>query len=243
MKKYNLTTLGIAGMMGSGKSTALEFFKKKGFATYDLDIEAKKLLKKDTVIYKKIIKVFGERILNKNKAINKKKLRGIVFNNKEGDFYKDNDERCIFFCKGVLETVIKLGWAPDIVHCNDWMTCLIPLYIKSTYKNDPIFKDTKTVFTVYDNAFKHKFDKSIIEKAKMTDIDDGMLNSLKTGDYKGFLKIGMEYADAVIKSKDEISKRFDKLISDTVKEKKFDVIKSDENYLEAYYKLYNELVS
>tara|TARA_Y100001970_G_scaffold146576_1_gene180013 strand:- start:30291 stop:30902 length:612 start_codon:yes stop_codon:yes gene_type:complete len=83
MKKYNLTTLGIAGMMGSGKSTALEFFKKKGFATYDLDIEAKKLLKKDTVIYKKIIKVFGERILNKNKAINKKKLRGIVFNNKE----------------------------------------------------------------------------------------------------------------------------------------------------------------
>ncbi len=83
MKKYNLTTLGIAGMMGSGKSTALEFFKKKGFATYDLDIEAKKLLKKDTVIYKKIIKVFGERILNKNKAINKKKLRGIVFNNEE----------------------------------------------------------------------------------------------------------------------------------------------------------------
>ena len=169
--------------------------------------------------------------------------RKFVFSNKEGDFYKDNDERCIFFCKGVLETVIKLGWAPDIVHCNDWMTCLIPLYIKSTYKNDPIFKDTKTVFTVYDNAFKHKFDKSIIEKAKMTDIDDGMLNSLKTGDYKGFLKIGMEYADAVIKSKDEISKRFDKLISDTVKEKKFDVIKSDENYLEAYYKLYNELVS
>ena len=104
------------------------------------------------------------------------------------------------------------------------MTCLIPLYIKSTYKNDPIFKDTKTVF-FFGNAFKHKFDKSIIEKAKMTDIDDGMLNSLKTGDYKGFLKIGMEYADAVIKSKDEISKRFDKLISDTVKEK-IRVIKS-----------------
>tara|TARA_B100001996_G_scaffold298062_1_gene238454 strand:+ start:461 stop:1072 length:612 start_codon:yes stop_codon:yes gene_type:complete len=83
MRKYNLTTLGIAGMMGSGKSTALEFFKKKGLPTYDLDIEAKKLLKKDTLIYKKIIKVFGERILNKNKAINKRRLRDIVFNNKE----------------------------------------------------------------------------------------------------------------------------------------------------------------
>ena len=53
--------------------------------------------------------------------------RKFVFKNKEGDFYKDNDERCIFFCKGVMETVIKLGWDPDIVHCNDWMTSLIPL--------------------------------------------------------------------------------------------------------------------
>ena len=122
------------------------------------------------------------------------------------------------------------------------MTSLIPLYIKSTYKNDPIFKDTKTVYTVYDNAFKHKFDKNILEKVKMSDIDDDMLTSLKSADYKGFLKIGIEYADAVIKSKEEISKRFDKLISDMVSEKKFKVIQSDENYLESYYKLYNELI-
>ena len=169
--------------------------------------------------------------------------RKFVFKNKEGDFYKDNDERCIFFCKGVMETVIKLGWAPDIVHCNDWMTSLIPLYIKSTYKNDPIFKDTKTVFTIYNNAFKHKFDKSFLEKVKMSDMDDEMLTSLKSADYKGFLKIGIEYSDAVIKSKEEISKRFDKLIADMVSEKKFEVIKNDENYLESYYKLYNELVS
>ena len=107
----------------------------------------------------------------------------------------------------------------DIVHCNDWMTCLIPLYIKSTYKNDPIFKDTKTALLFMITLLNINLIKPLLKKKKMTDIDDGMLNSLKTGDYKGFLKIGMEYADAVIKSKDEISKRFDKLISDTVKEK------------------------
>ena len=79
MKKNNLLTLGITGMMGSGKSTALDFFRKKGFATYDLDVEAKKLLKKDSHVYKRVIKAFGKKILNKNKSINKKKLRDIVF--------------------------------------------------------------------------------------------------------------------------------------------------------------------
>src|SRR6218665_2928650 len=82
--------------------------------------------------------------------------RKYVFLDKEGSFYDDNDERTIFFCKGVLETVKKLGWAPDIVHCTDWMTALIPLYLKTTYKNDPVFKDTKSVFTIYNNAFEHK---------------------------------------------------------------------------------------
>ena len=74
----------------------------------------------------------------------------------KGKFYEDNDERAIFFCKGVLETVKKLGWAPDIVHCNDWMTSLIPMYLKTTYKNDPIFQNAKSVFTVYDTPFEHK---------------------------------------------------------------------------------------
>src|SRR5690606_36307764 len=77
--------------------------------------------------------------------------RKSVFFDKEDNFYDDNDERSIFFCKGVLETVKKLGWAPDIVHCNDWMTALTPLYLKTTYRNDPMFKYTKCVFTVYDN--------------------------------------------------------------------------------------------
>lgn len=81
MKISNLITIGIAGMMGSGKSTALNFFNKKRIPNYDLDIEAKKLLKKNTNCYKEIIKNFGDKILNKNKSINKKKLRALVFNN------------------------------------------------------------------------------------------------------------------------------------------------------------------
>ena len=83
MKRQTLTTVGITGLMGSGKSTALNFYKGKGIKTYDLDIEAKKLLKKDTRCYQQIIKIFGKEILNANQTINRKRLRRIVFNNKK----------------------------------------------------------------------------------------------------------------------------------------------------------------
>lgn len=168
--------------------------------------------------------------------------RKSVFFDKQENFHEDNDERAIFFCKGVLETVKKLGWAPDIVHCNDWMTSLIPLYINTTYKNDPIFKNSKTVFTVYENSFEHKFGSDLIEKVMMMDIEEGMLDNLKTADYEGFIRLGMEYADAVIKSKEDIGEVLNKLLSDVPDQKKVDTIEKDENFLDSYYNLYNDLV-
>ena len=166
--------------------------------------------------------------------------RKSVFVDKENKFYEDNDERAIFFCKGVLETVKKLGWAPDIVHCNDWMTSFIPLYLNTTYKNDPIFKAAKTVFSVYDNSFKHKFNNDILDKVKMLDIEDGMLNNLKTADFEGFVKLGMEFSDVVIKA--ESSDTLDGLFSESSNEKKTEPIDKEEDFLDSYYNLYNELV-
>jgi len=168
--------------------------------------------------------------------------RKSVFHDKEEQFYPDNDERAIFFCKGVLETVRKLGWAPDIVHCNDWMTSFIPLYLKTTYKNDPIFQNSKSVFTVYDNPFEHKFGADIIDKVLMMDIEKDMVENLKSADFEGFLKIGMEYADAVINSKEEISSVMNDLLASVSSDKKLETIEQDENYLDSYYKIYNELV-
>ena len=167
--------------------------------------------------------------------------RKSVFHDKENKFYKDNDERAIFFCKGVLETVKKLGWAPDIVHCNDWMTSLIPMYLKTTYKNDPIFKDTKSVFTIYDTPFSHKFENDLFDKVKMLDIEDDMLSPLKSKDYEGFIKIGLEYADAVIKSESAFKNGLNVLLTE-LNHKKIDTIEKDENCEESYYNLYNELV-
>jgi starch synthase len=168
--------------------------------------------------------------------------RKSVFYDKQNNFYEDNDERAIFFCKGVLETVKKLGWAPDIVHCNDWMTSLIPMYIKTTYKNDPIFQNTKSVFTIYNNSFDYKFNGDLINKVKMLDIEDSMLSNLESGDFEGFIKIGIEYSDAVIKSGEDLSVQDKKLFEGISGNKKIDTIDKEDDYLESYYNLYNELV-
>ncbi|MBL7875926.1 MAG: glycogen/starch synthase [Cyclobacteriaceae bacterium] len=165
--------------------------------------------------------------------------RKSMFHDKENKFYEDNDERAVFFCKGVIETVRKLGWAPDVVHCNDWITSFIPLYLKTTYKNDPLFKNTKTVFTIYNNSFSHKFKGDLMGKVRMMDIEDTMLGHLKTGDYEGFIKLGAQFSDVVSTGGD--NKKLEGLVK-KLKETKIETIEKDDNYTESFYNLYTELV-
>ncbi|MDB4835431.1 glycogen/starch synthase [Cyclobacteriaceae bacterium] len=165
--------------------------------------------------------------------------RKYVFHDKNDEFYADNDERAIFFCKGVLETVKKLGWAPDVVHCNDWMTGLIPLYLKTTYKNDPIFENSKSIFSVYNNKFDHKFGADIIEKAMNAEVDKEMLSGLSTADYHGFLKIGIDNADLVINSAEEADDKLKELCADC---STVNTITPSEEALETYYEVYTDLI-
>lgn len=168
--------------------------------------------------------------------------RKSVFKDKQEKFYNDNDERAIFFCKGVIETVKKLGWAPDIVHCNDWMTSLIPMYLKTTYKNDPMFKDAKTIFTVFNTSFQHKFSNDLLAKVKMMDIEDTMLKSLETADFNGFIKIGAEYSDRVTKASKEAESSINGLLTEFEESKKINIIEANNgNYIDSYYEIYNEL--
>lgn len=168
--------------------------------------------------------------------------RKSVFFDKDNKFHNDNDERAIFFCKGVLETVKKLGWAPDIVHCNDWMTSLIPLYLKTRYKKDPIFKNTKSIFTVYNNHFKHKFNNDLMKKAKMMDCEEGMLKNLESADFEGFIRIGVEYADAVVKAEDEYNESMVALLKTLEKGKKFSHFAGTDAE-DSFFNFYNELAN
>ena len=167
--------------------------------------------------------------------------RKSVFFDKENNFFDDNDERAIFFCKGVLETVKKLGWAPDVVHCNDWMTALIPLYLKTTYRNDPMFKDTKSVFTVHNNAFDYKFDDDLMSKAKAMDVSDEALAHLHSADFEGFVKLGCAYADAVVKAEEHCSASLNQIFNDAPKRVELD--EEEGKFSESYFNLYTDLMS
>jgi starch synthase len=117
---------------------------------------------------------------------------GLYFHPLTKKYFPDNDERFIFFCRGILETLKRLQWQPDIIHCNDWQCGLIPAYLKSIYKDDPYFKNMRTVFTVYSLASHGTFPKTSFEK---TGMPVGMFSD--NSDKLNFLKFGLKYADVI----------------------------------------------
>lgn len=116
----------------------------------------------------------------------------------DGNHFPDNDERAIFFARGVLETVRKLRWAPDIIHCHGWFTALVPLYVKKTLREDPIFADAKVVYSLYDDQFPNSFSKNFKQKILMEGISKKDLAIMENPDYEGLAKLAIQYSDAVV---------------------------------------------
>lgn len=114
----------------------------------------------------------------------------------EGKSFVDNDERAIFFARGVIETIKKLNWVPDVIHLNGWMASFIPVYLKNYYKNDSYFHDSKIVLSVY-NEEDFPFDASIVEKLKFDNITD--LNAFKNPSFQQFVIESMDMVDMVVK--------------------------------------------
>lgn len=110
----------------------------------------------------------------------------------------DNDERAIFFARGVLETVRKLSWAPDIIHCHGWMASLVPLYAKTLFKEDAHFAKTKIVTSVYDEGFEGTLNGSLNEKIAFDGIDSGMVNDIALPTFDALNQLAMAHSDAVV---------------------------------------------
>lgn len=124
--------------------------------------------------------------------------RKFVFRDENEKFYDDNAERMIFFCKGLMETVKKFGWPPHLIHCNGWMTSLIPLYLKTQYAKDPVFANTKIIYTAYEKEFKEKLNKNFLKKAKIgDDVKEKDLTLLKDLTNDALTLTGVSFADAV----------------------------------------------
>ena len=130
----------------------------------------------------------------------------------KGDYFDDNDERAMFFGRGVLETVKKLGWKPDIIHCHGWMTALTPLYIKKLYHNDPHFADAKVVYYVYDNGFNKNWDSNFYEKLKFDGFEEEDIHDLKDVDFVTLTKKAIQVSDGVIQGSGQIDQEIVKAI-------------------------------
>ena len=120
--------------------------------------------------------------------------------------YEDNDARAIFYARGVLETVKKLRWCPDVIHCHGWMTALAPLYIKKAYKDEPSFRDAKVVFSLYDNDFKEPFHPDFANKLLLKGISKKDVADLKEPvDYTALYKLAVDYSDGVIQQSEHVN--------------------------------------
>ncbi|MFV0418239.1 MAG: glycogen/starch synthase [Dysgonomonas sp.] len=127
--------------------------------------------------------------------------------NDEGVECNDNDERSIFYIRGVLETIKKLRWIPDVIDCHGWMTALTGLYIKTAYADDPCFKNSKIVYSLYNDDFKQPFSDKFVSKLKFDGILDKHISELKgVVDYETLSNFAVKYADGVIQSEESTNK-------------------------------------
>ena len=124
--------------------------------------------------------------------------RKFVLRDGEGKLFADNDERAIFFVRGVLETVKKLGWAPDIIHCSGWMANLMPAYLKDVYKDDPYFANSKVVCSIYDEGFEGALNSRMAEKITQDGVKSDTIAAIQEPTFDNLNALAIEHADGII---------------------------------------------
>ncbi|MCB0457705.1 MAG: glycogen/starch synthase [Flavobacteriaceae bacterium] len=134
--------------------------------------------------------------------------RKATYADEEGNLFPDNDERALFFAKGVIETVKKLNWSPDIIHVHGWLASFLPLYLKTYYNNEPLFETSKIVTSLYNPGFQGTLDIKLIDKIKFDGIAEATISHLANPTYFNVMKTAMDHSDAVIISSNELSEDF-----------------------------------
>ena len=168
--------------------------------------------------------------------------RKFVYTDENNAFYGDNDERTIFFCKGAIETVKKLGWQPDIIHCQGWMTSLIPLYLKTIYKDEPVFRLAKVVYSVFENQFDENMGKEFGRKASLNAIDNKQVSSLANATCSDLYMSGITHADALVKASAEIDPEVTKFMKKQKGKPTIEYSENGDNF-DAYIDLYDTLLN
>jgi starch synthase len=167
--------------------------------------------------------------------------RKATVKDENSELFSDNDERAIFFAKGVIETVKKLNWAPDIIHVHGWMASLLPLYLREYYKDDPLFAESKIVTSLYSSSdFEGALDSTLIDKVKFDNICEDKAEILKVPNHTNILKSAIQNSDGVIQASEDISNE----LTDFIKEQNKPSLEflPEEAYPDAYLEFYSNEV-
>lgn len=167
--------------------------------------------------------------------------RKYTLTDKAGEFFSDNDERAMFFTRGVAETVKKLQWAPDLIHCHGWFASLIPIYIKHYYNDDPIFQNTKIVTSIYDKEFDKPLNSRLSAKLTNDGFGKSDIDIISEPDYLNFVKLAINFSDGVIFGSKEINKELaNYVISNNIPKLDYH---DEESYVSAYADFYDKILS
>ncbi|MDX1278033.1 glycogen/starch synthase [Oceanihabitans sediminis] len=163
--------------------------------------------------------------------------RKATLTDEDGKLFSDNDERAIFFAKGVIETVKKLNWAPDIIHVHGWLASLLPLYLREYYKDEPLFNDSKIVTSIYNQNFEGTLNKDMSNKVKFDNINGEAIKTLEKPTFTNLMKVAIDYSDALIVGSEELPEDITKHLEDS--KKPVLAYKRKDEFSEAYTNFYN----
>ncbi len=167
------------------------------------------------------------------------KRKAVLYDSND-ELFSDSDVRAIFFVRGVLETVRKLGWAPDIIHCHGWMANLLPLYLKNNYKDDPYFANSKIVCSIYDEGFDGKLDQRMADKIVLDGIPSDQAETINHPTFNNMNAIAIENADAIIAASEDLDEEtLDQINASDVPVLKFP---GNEGYLAEINSFYDEVI-
>lgn len=138
--------------------------------------------------------------------------RKFMFHDEEGTPFEDNEDRMIFFCKGVIETIRKFGWPADYIHCLGWMTALIPFYLKTAYKNDPILNKFKIIYTPYKQDISGFFTSKFINKASINNLEPEDLKPFVKNKDVTLIESALAFTDGIIIGSEELDESVSKAI-------------------------------
>ena len=155
-----------------------------------------------------------------------------------GNDYSDNGERAIFFARGVLETVKKLRWVPDIIHCQGWMSAVIPLYVKTAYHDEPSFADTKVVTSLFAKSIDNGMGENFKKCLEFRDAKEELLKDYNNNfDFDELGKLAIDYSDGVIASDPKVNPA----LLDYANAKNIPLLDYQEDFADAYETFYEKL--